>query len=139
MKIVLIWDGRPEMQDYDLYLNFINDEQQELSYHTQDIDGSEYSVDIRKSPGEEWIKVEKLKDGIYDIWVNNYSKEIDFKNGDPTILVKLKNMAQVIEIKAPKSDSKKLNWWHVLKINTQLNVGYIINKMENEMKIEKFF
>lgn len=140
MKIVLLWDGRPEMQDYDLYLNFINDDElQELSYHTENIDGSEYSGDIRKSPGEEWIKVEKWKDGIYDIWVNNYSKEIDFKNGDPTILVKIENMAQIIEIKAPNSDSKKLNWWHVLKINTQLNFGYIINQMETEMKIEKFF
>ena len=48
-------------------------------------------------------------------------------------------MAQIIEIKAPNSDSKKLNWWHVLKINTQLNFGYIINQMETEMKIEKFF
>lgn len=52
MKIVLIWEGKLEMQDYDLYLNLINDDElQELSYHTQNIDGSEYSGDIRKSSG----------------------------------------------------------------------------------------
>lgn len=136
MRFVLSWDGISEAQDFDLYMNFIEDDKiHELSYRSQNIKGSKYSGDIRKSPGEEWIKVENWHQGVYDVWVNNYSDDINFTDGNPVVIVEREDIEQAIEIKLEKSYSNKLNWWHILKIDTRLNIGYVINKMTDQMEI----
>lgn len=133
MEFVLTWDGISERQDYDLFLSFIcNDSILELSYRQQDIEGAEYSGDVRESPGEECIRINRWKPGIYDIWVNNYTTDMDFMDGNPTIFVKLEDMKETLKINYKKTDPKDLNWWHILKIDTRLNIGYIINKMKGE-------
>lgn len=133
MEFVLTWDGISEMQDYDLYMNFIHDDGiQELSYRKQDIESSEYSGDIQNSPGEECIRINKWEQGVYDIWVHNYSEDINFMDGKPAILVKAEDFRKTIEMRYKKTDSTKLNWWHILKVDTRLNIGFIINKMENK-------
>lgn len=117
---MLTWDGISEMQDYDLYMNYIREDSiLELSYRKQDIEGSEYSGDIRKSPGEECIRINKWKQGIYDIWVNNYTANIDFMDGKPVVFVKTEDMQKTILISYKKTDSKDLNWWHILRIDTR--------------------
>lgn len=136
MRFILSWDGISKAQDLDLYMNFIGDDKiRELSYRSQDINGSKYSGDVQKSPGEEWIKVENWYQGVYDVWVNNYSEDINFADGNPVVIVEEENIGRVIELKLEKSYSNKLNWWHILKIDTRLNIGYVINKMEDQMKI----
>lgn len=136
MRFILSWDGISKTQDLDLYMNFIGDDKiRELSYRSQDISGSKYSGDVQKSPGEEWIKVENWYQGVYDVWVNNYSEDINFADGKPVVIVEGENIGRVIELKLEKSYSNKLNWWHILKIDTRLNIGYVINKMEDQMKI----
>lgn len=133
MEFVLTWGGISEMQDYDLYMNYIREDSiLELSYRKQDIEGSEYSGDFRKSPGEECIRINKWKQGIYDIWVNNYTANIDFMDGKPVVFVKTEDMQKKILISYKKTDSKDLNWWHILRIDTRLKIGYIINKMKKE-------
>ena len=136
MRFILSWDGISETQDFDLYLNFIGDDKShELSHRSQDIDGSKYSGDVRKSPGEEWIKVENWHQGVYDVWVNNYSEDTNFVDGKPVVIVEREDIGRVIELKLEKSYSNKLNWWHIIKIDTRLNIGHIINEMEEQMKL----
>lgn len=57
---------------------------------------------------------------------------MDFMDGNPTIFVKLEDMKETLKINYKKTDPKDLNWWHILKIDTRLNIGYIINKMKGE-------
>lgn len=45
----------------------------------------------------------------------------------PILFVKLEDMQETIEINYKKTDPKDMNWWHILKIDTRLNIGYIIN------------
>lgn len=134
MELVLVWNGTLETQDYDLHMNFINDGTlRRVSYQAQNIDGVEYSGDTRKSPGEERIHIKKWNQGVYDVWVNNYSEECDFWNGCPIVSVKT-GRGQIMEIEPQKSDPGEGNWWHVLKIDTRMNIGYIINKMETVLR-----
>lgn len=133
MEFVLTWDGISERQDYDLFLSFIcDDRMMELSYRRQNMEGAEYSGDYRKSPGEECIRIERWDQGIYDVWVHNFTEDMDFMDGNPIIFVKLEDMQEALNISYRKTDPKDLNWWHILKIDTRLNIGYIINKMESK-------
>lgn len=133
MQFELTWDGEEKMQDYDLYMNLKKDSVlQEISYQKQNINGVIYSGDIQISPGREWIRVDVWDKGIYDVWVNNYTADLDFFEGNPIVTVKSKHMEKGMEIKPQKSGSKGQNWWHILTIDMRMNIGYVVNKMENE-------
>lgn len=40
--------------------------------------------------------------------------------------------AQTMEIKPEKQDSETADWWHVLRVDTRYNTGYLINRMESK-------
>lgn len=131
--IELHWEGEEERQDFDLHMIFEDaHNRQRLFYGEQGIAGAEYSGDNQGSPGTERITVKKWNRGIYDVWVDNYTKTIRFLEGNPVVKVDAGCMAQTIEIKPEKQDSETADWWHVLRVDTRYNTGYLINRMESK-------
>ena len=132
MSFTLFWDGPIKSIDLDLHLHYKedegSDEVQSLSYSCNEISDAKYSGDIQNAPGVECIRVNNLKQGVYDLWVNNYSKK-NFTDCQPVILVKSEEITQVIKLETKDQDDS-LFWWHVLKIDTNSDMCYIINKLE---------
>lgn len=116
-------------QDLDLYLFYTDNrlyQSHELSYKKCEIDGSQYSGDIRHAPGLEQIVIQDFHDGVYDLWVNNFSSKSFFQQGKPVVVVSLPFMAESIKVEMP--DCGNFEWWHILQIDSANNIIRIINK-----------
>lgn len=133
ISFVLMWNGISEEQDLDLHMKLTKDQKiQFLNYRSQEINNSEYGGDIRKSPGVEWIKINKWEQGVYDIGVNVYSDNVKFTEAKPVLIIKAKNIMRIIEINPNKDIVNGFNWWHILKIDTKSNIGFIVNCFEKK-------
>ena len=136
-RISLHWDGENKTQDLDLWMTFRSanhmEETKYLSYRQNQIEEAAYSGDVRMSPGEEIITVEDWEEGVYDIWVNNYSKEYLFYESNSFLLLSCSQTSECIKIEFP-ADADELPWWHVLRFDTNENVVHIINRLENNME-----
>ena len=132
ISFTLFWDGLKKDCDLDLHLHFKNDETgdevKSLSYSHKEINDAEYSGDIQTAPGIEYIIVNRWEKGVYDLWVNNYSKG-KFTDCHPVVLVKSEEITKVISMVAENPDDT-LSWWHILKIDTNSNMCYIINELQ---------
>lgn len=129
----LFWDENQncDHQDLDLHLLYtdtLTGVSSTLSYKEQNIDGAQYSGDVRCSPGTEQIIIQHFMPGYYDLWVNNYSSEIGFHEGNPVVTVSIPGEKESIALELPNADDN--SWWHVLRIDATKNVLKVINQAE---------
>ena len=134
ISFALLWDGIIRNCDLDLHLIYKKEESsneiRSLSYSHNEISNAKYSGDVQIAPGIEYIIVNRWKKGIYDLWVNNYTKG-KFTDCHPVVIVKSKEITKVIELETENQEDS-LFWWHILKIDTNSNICYIINELEQQ-------
>ena len=130
----LFWDAEDPMnkrQDLDLHLIFQKSDSgqsRSLSYSNNEIPSAQYSGDVQFAPGLEQIIIRHYESGVYDLWVNNFTPSIPFKLGKPVLVVAMPSEKEVIKIELPHNSDG--HWWHVLQIDSTLQVIQIINKCE---------
>lgn len=130
----LFWNSEDPMnkhQDLDLHLIFRQSgsgQSRCLSYCNNEIPGAQYSGDVRIVPGLEQIVIQYYENGIYDLWVNNFTSSIPFELGKPVLVVTMPSEKESIKIELPCNSDD--HWWHVLRIDSTLHAIQIINKRE---------
>ncbi len=133
IRFTLVWEGMQENQDLDLYLVYRNtletSEVKILSYSRNEILEARYGGDIRKCPGEEEIVGYDWNDGIYDIWVNNYTSNLQFCDCKCFVIIDNISKSEHMRIECPFIPVSK-KWWHVLQLNVEEGRISIINKLE---------
>lgn len=130
----LFWNNagpQNKYQDLDLYLTLQESGSGQfrcLSYCNEQIQGAQYSGDVRIAPGLEQIVIQRYEKGVYDLWVNNYTSSIPFEAGKPVLVVAMPFEEESIKIELPCNGDD--HWWHVLRIDSNFQAIQIINKRE---------
>lgn len=134
MYFTLFWEETSSNQVLALHLRFAENQKdgdiQILSYESKQISSVEYDGEHLKRQGSESIKIQNWKNGIYDLWVTNDIGYIKFIDGNPCLVISAGEMLRTIKLK-PKHETDSFIYWHVLQIDTNRNLGYIIDRMEN--------
>lgn len=128
----LDWGAEPK--DLDLHLFFYQDGLQKKKCYYIEKNGvpdAQYFDDIKTGYGSEIITIDKLHNGVYELWVNNYSKNPPLSGSGAKIAVAF-NATKSFVIDCPKADD--FQWWHVLTINTNKLILEIVNKLAPEPK-----
>jgi len=126
--IEMIWEKGAK--DLDLHLLFKNELTTfEINYNNKGVFNTypflSLSEDIQSGSGIESIKINKWLKGKYYISIHNYSKEPSLKESN----AKLKVGKQTYLIDSAKGNNG--HWWHVIKIDTNIDKIMIINEINN--------
>jgi uncharacterized protein YfaP (DUF2135 family) len=108
-RIVLQWGDRPK--DLDLYVAGLSGE---AIYHAKKVSSDQniqLDWDVRRGKGPETITIKKAE-GVYKVYVKNFSKEESIINSDANIQV-YKDNKYVATVTVPYDESKatKTNWY----------------------------
>ena len=126
----LNWGKTPS--DLDLHLVFTQPHTHEtysLSYNCNGIQDAEYLEDVIKGYGPELIKINKWHDGVYDLWVHNYSLTPSITQSNANLTTFLKGEQHTFILECPKTGNGE--WWHILSINTSSLSIEVINELKN--------
>lgn len=124
---LLYWGEEP--LDLDLYLK--HGEADVLCYNCDEVPGAEYIGDYKKGYGPEEIRVKHWNDGIYGLWVHNFSGEVSLAKSGAILLAFFKGTNQILKIPCPKEGNYK--WWNILRINTTQKTIEVTNQLLDEM------
>ncbi len=122
----LFWNKEP--LDLDLYLYYRSNQSAEVHkvcFNSSDIADVQYQGDITSGYGPEKICIKKWHEGIYDLWVNNYSETPILSQSNALLSVVFYGTNQTLQIECPKEGSGQ--WWHLLRIDTLSRTIAIIN------------